>query len=156
MRATCCFESERSFQAAGRTSIRIAVAVFLAVLPFAGAHAQETPFPDMDHRGKPTMLHGQGSSSCGDFLKNREPYLLQNSIHSQEMAWLLGYLHGMDMYNPYDTRPYDYNGLDAWVAEFCRTHPLDQLVNAGLQFYKYIGGRAPMHTDYSLWQHYPR
>jgi hypothetical protein len=133
-----------------------AAAALVALTLTAPAMAQDTPYPDFDHRGKSTTLHGQGGLSCGKFLADREPLALGNGGHAQQMAWLLGYLYGIDAWNPYTVRTYDYNGLDAWLVEYCRTHPLDQLVNAGLKFYVYIGGRAPMNgTDYSAWRHFP-
>ncbi len=133
--------------------LAIALAVVVTSLP---ALAQETPYPDYFHRGKPTVVHGAGSDSCGSFLRNRQPVNLPTSIHYQEMAWVMGYLQGQDSFNPYDVRSYDQDGLDTWLAEYCRTHPIDLVTDAGLAFYKYIGGRAPMSTDYSIWQHMPK
>ncbi len=59
------------------------------------------------------------------------------------------------MWNPYDTKNYEYNGLDLWLEEYCKAHPIDEVVNAANQFYSAIGGRAPMSQDYTIWQHYP-
>ena len=115
----------------------LAAATLVALTLTVPAMAQDTPYPDFDHRGKPTTLHGQGGLSCGKFLADREPLALGNGGHAQQMGWLLGYLYGMDAWNPYTVRTYDYNGLNAWLVEYCRTHPLDQLVNAGLKFYVY-------------------
>jgi hypothetical protein len=68
----------------------------------------------------------------------------------------MGYLNGVDAWNPYNTRSYDNPGLDLWLEEYCKKHPADLLVNAAQEFYVMIGGRAPMTTDDSIWQHFPQ
>jgi hypothetical protein len=100
-------------------------------------------------------LHGQGSRSCGTFVKDKQPANLQNGAHYQDMAWVMGFLHGIDLWNPYDTKSYDYDGLDLWLEEYCRRRPTDLLANAANQFYAVIGGRVPMTDDTTIWQHYP-
>jgi hypothetical protein len=117
--------------------------------------SQNTLYPDFAHKGKPTLLHGQSGDSCGTFIAEKQPDGHQTSIHAQEMAWVLGFLHGIDAWNPYDTKPYDCNGLDLWLEEYCRKHPIDLLANAANAFYSQIGGRIPMSSDITMWQHYP-
>ena len=128
--------------------------VFLVGLS-AQAVCQDRLYPDYHKKGKPISLHGQGGDSCGTFIKEKQPYNLQTSVHYQHMAWVLGFLHGIDSFNPYDTRPYDYNGLDLWLEGYCRKNPFELLANAANQFYVEIGGRAPISQDYNIWQHYP-
>jgi hypothetical protein len=129
----------------------------LVSLTFCSSQAisQEALYPDYAHRGKSSLLHGQGANSCGTFIAEKQPDRLQTSIHAQEMAWVLGFLHGIDQWNPYNTKSYDYDGLDLWLEEYCKKHPLDPLANAANKFYSAIGGRAPMSEDYTIWKHYP-
>ena len=91
---------------------------FLAFIIFCPAQgiSQDTLYPDYAHKGKPTLLHGQGGDSCGTFIAEKQPDRRQTSIHAQEMAWVLGFLHGIDTWNPYNTKLYDYNGLDSWLV----------------------------------------
>lgn len=129
--------------------------IVVAAICSIQAHSQETLYPDYWRKGKPILLHVQGIRSCGTFVEDKTPYKMQTGAHSQDMAWVLGFLHGIDSWNPYDTQQYDYNGLDLWLENYCRKHPLDQLANAANQFYAAIGGRLPMTQDYTIWQHYP-
>jgi hypothetical protein len=117
---------------------------------------QDTLYPDYATKGKPVLLHGQGGDSCGTFIAERQPDRRQTSIHAQEMAWILGFLHAIDLWNPYTIKPYDYNGLDLWLDEYCRKHPIDLLANAANTFYnQMLGGRAPVSSDATIWRHYP-
>lgn len=133
---------------------RLSMAIHL--LWISCAWTQERLYPDVLHNGKPTYLRGQGTRSCGTFIKDKQPFRIQNSGHAQDMAWALGFLYGIDNQNPYDTKFYDYNGLDLWLDRYCRDHPLESLANASLAFYVYIGGRFSASEDTSLWRHFPQ
>jgi hypothetical protein len=101
-------------------------------------------------------IHGQGGRSCGSFIKSKQPHTLQDSIHYQDMGWVQGFLFGIDTWNPYTVRHYDYNGLDLWLEEYCKKHPIQILANAALAFYREeIGGRAPTTSDPAVWQPVP-
>lgn len=134
---------------------QVAVAAFIACVIGGTALAQDVPFPDVDHRGKPTVIHGQGSASCGTFLVDRASPDRRNAGHVQEMAWVLGYLDGLQQPNPYNVASYDYGSLDMWLANYCEAHPSDFLMNAAQAFYTHIGGRGLFVTDYSAWRHFP-
>jgi hypothetical protein len=132
-----------------------ALAVVLLTTVYAGtASSQETLFPDYFNKGKPILLHGQGSRSCGTFIADKNTP--QTGVHAQDMAWVLGFLHGVDSWNPYSIKNYEYNGLNLWLEEYCKRHPLEMLANAANDFYREIGGRAPMTEDYTIWQHLRR
>jgi hypothetical protein len=111
-----------------KKSVCTILLIFSAFYPFQ-AISQETLYPDYAHRGKSSLLHGQGGNSCGTFIAEKQPNRLQTSIHAQEMAWVLGFLDGIDIWNPYNTKSYDYDGLDLWLEEYCKKHPLAHLIH---------------------------
>ena len=119
------------------------------------ARSQEIPYPDAFTTGKPTVLHGQGGKSCESFIDLKQPYKLGTSQHYQDMAWVMGFLHAIDMFDPYTVKSCDYNGLDIWLEEYCRKDPIDLMVNAANKFYSYVRGRVPMSQDYSIWKYIP-
>jgi hypothetical protein len=127
----------------------VCAGVLFVVSLSAPALGQDKLYPNFKIE-KYRVVHGQGSSSCGTFIKNQQPSNIQTGVHSQDMAWVLGFLHGIDMWNPYDTKRYDYNGLELWLEGYCRKNPLEWLVNAANQFYVEIGGRAPISQDYTI------
>ena len=134
---------------------RLVTAIILIVLPAACCAAQEAPYPDYDQKGKSVTVQGQGVNSCNSFVTSGR-LSVANGMHYQDVAWLLGFLNGIDTFNPYTTKQYNYETLNTWVMGYCKAHPSILLANAGLEFYKFIGGRAPMRTDYTIWQHYPK
>jgi hypothetical protein len=69
-----------------------------------------------------------------------QPYNRQTGVHFQNMAWVLGFLYGVDGFNPYDVKSYDYNGLELWLEKYCLKNPIEMLANAANQFYLEIGG----------------
>jgi hypothetical protein len=133
----------------------VCVGFFFMIVLSAQAVSQDALYPDFYTKGKGMALHGQGSVSCGTFIKDMQPYNRQIGVHYQNMAWVLGFLYGVDRFNPYDVKSYDYNGLELWLGKYCLKNPLELLANAANQFYIEIGGRAPMSEDTTMWRHYP-
>lgn len=65
---------------------------------------------------------GSGSLSCGAWLAGSS---------NVPQLWLLGYLSRATYDHPGDMlAPVDADGLKAWVDNYCRAHPLDNLSTA--------------------------
>lgn len=128
------------------------IIAFCALFISTQAIGQDTLYPDYNSKGKPTLLHGQGGRSCGSFIKDSGEFKKQTGAHAQDMAWPLGFLAAIDQWNPYTVKNYDYNGLEVWLDSYCKSHPIELLVNAADHFYQSIGGRYPVTQDVTIWK----
>jgi hypothetical protein len=138
--------------------MRTIMVVAMFSFPIAFSHspqAQEALIPNYYRDGKQVTLHGQGGQSCGAFVEDKKPFNLKTAKYLQGMAWILGYLYAKDQFNPYTVKSYDYDGLSLWIENYCKTHPIELLINAADHFYSYIGGRLTVSDDYTIWRHYP-
>lgn len=108
---------------------------------------------------KPTTIRGAGGFSCATYVQAYDtyrPYIgnedglaaeaaVQN--YAQYEAWLQGYLFGVDSWNKKQIKPYDRAELQVWVYDYCQKHPMDIIANAGLAFYRAVGGPIPTGGD---------
>jgi hypothetical protein len=106
--------------------LRLLLLIVLAVLLFSSsARAQGT-----------YRAVGEGGVSCGTWTAERannpaELYWLSES------AWVLGFLSGVGYEGAGDVDPLrgvDAKGVEAWLDNYCRTHPLQTLVDAAGTF----------------------
>ena len=114
-------------------------------------------------QGKPTSIWGAGGSSCASLVNAYDEYQqlrTDSSIVALKaqfdyvvyVQWIEGYLAGIDQPYPGSLRKWDGDGLQLWIYNFCKQHPLEVVTNAGLAFYKEIGGRI---YDASTQRWYP-
>ena len=71
---------------------------------------------------------GHGTYSCGEWISDHQR---QNADALADDAWVAGYLSAFNVY--YDNDPTalnDYGGRTAWMNDYCRSHPLDQIIDA--------------------------
>jgi hypothetical protein len=78
-------------------------------------------------------LMGVGAQSCGTWTAQR-----QGGYAAKEMAWVLGFLSGVgftgiDGANP--LRGMDAQGVWAWIDNYCRDHPIDNISGATAAFF---------------------
>ena len=73
---------------------------------------------------------GEGNQSCATWLKERQ----SNSVHARlQETWLLGYITGHswgDKSKPDFLFEANIDVMVAWVDEYCRLNPQNDLVNA--------------------------
>lgn len=108
---------------------------------------------------KYTNIWGAGGLSCATYVQAYDayrPYIgnedglaaqaaLRN--YAQYEAWLQGYMFGVDSWNKKQIKPYDRAELQVWVYDYCRKHTMDIIANAGLAFYRAVGGPTPTGGD---------
>ena len=73
-----------------------------------------------------TAIYGAGTFSCGNWLANR-----RGAEQFSYNAWLLGWVSAAGHYEAHGPlRDTDSSALIAWVDNYCREHPLDQIFDA--------------------------
>jgi hypothetical protein len=111
---------------------------------------------------KTEVLRGAGSASCGAYVQaydDYRPFANANSVglgasaaignYAQYEAWIQGYLFGVDSWNKRQIKKFDRAGMQLWFYNYCQQHPLTQIVNAALAFYRELGGPVPTGGDVS-------
>lgn len=72
------------------------------------------------------MIYGAGTTSCGEWLHQRE-----ESSWYHLGQWVLGYLTALDTFKM-RLKETDPAAVSAYVDNYCRQHPLEQLHDAAL------------------------
>lgn len=78
---------------------------------------------------------GPGTSSCGTWLSYRRT---EGELTRLYESWILGFLSGVGL-TGFETGISPLNGVDAegvfaWVDNYCRAHPLEEVHDAGKAF----------------------
>jgi hypothetical protein len=80
-------------------------------------------------KGGHYMVRGAGASSCGTWTQDRQ----QNFLAYQDSAWVAGFVTAVNSYS-FQGRDIaagvDANGLDAWIDNYCASHPLATIADA--------------------------
>jgi hypothetical protein len=93
---------------------------------------------------KTSALLGSGSSSCGAWGAHIRQYnpggsITPGSLSSlQESAWVVGFLSGVGFMGQGRADPLDgmdYDGVIAWVNNYCQGHPIENIAQAAAAFY---------------------
>lgn len=91
---------------------------------------------------QPPILFGVGGESCGSWASGKTS-AVDVTAHSQ---WLWGYISAFNVYQypdhgdvAYGT---DWQGLAAWMDNYCLAHPLDTIQSAALNLIVELRGRA--------------
>ncbi len=82
-------------------------------------------------------VRGQGTMSCGEWLQDRQlkDPSEQDVIRGDE-SWVLGFITGVNAASSSDAgNQSEAAGMFAWIDNYCRTHPLAQLVGATEQLW---------------------
>ena len=101
--------------------------------------------------------YGQGTVSCGKWLEGRSQVAGKTTFdlsalsavegtailnHVMRMSWLHGYISGFNRWGPLPQQPdkvrdiavgTDYAGYAAWIDNWCRDNPLENLADAAGQ-----------------------
>jgi hypothetical protein len=57
--------------------------------------------------------------------------------------WVAGYLSGLNLKSDFDgVAGTDFNGLMAWIDNYCRSHPLDPVATAAFKLMDELQSRA--------------
>ncbi len=78
---------------------------------------------------------GMGQYSCGTWTKERREKSIFAALYQQ---WIVGFLSGVASVglqfglSPLENT--DTNGVWAWIDNYCETHPLDKIIDAGQAF----------------------
>ena len=102
-----------------------------------GSNASKAQKPDVF----PTYFFGQGTASCGDFLRaaenehqarpaNAPPGLLATAAYASYVSWVDGYMSGWNTAATDHTLKRTGQGVSAdartsWLENYCRSHPID-------------------------------
>jgi hypothetical protein len=112
-----------------------ALALLLNLLSPATASAQVSTSAQTaaNPANEPTDIIGLGNKSCGDWTAAaRENGWSKAAYH----AWLGGFMSGMNLGGASQvgnlTTGTDFNGLAAWVDNYCAANPLDQVSSAAV------------------------
>jgi hypothetical protein len=90
--------------------------------------------------GKPFAFAGLGDLSCGKYLHEPDE---KRAIHGW---WLAGFVSGANSTKGRQTTESgDAEAAQAWVDEYCRTHPLDNFVQAAVKLDEELDRRAKAH-----------
>jgi len=74
-------------------------------------------------------VYGPGNDSCGKWLDARAKEPNYSAFVQVYSAWVLGYVTAYGNYGP-DLKRTDASAIDAWVDNYCRQNPLDNLNTA--------------------------
>jgi len=88
-----------------------------------------TPVIAADKSGAYT-IRGPGTVSCGTWTQDRQS---RGHLAFQDSAWVSGYVTAVNNYlwrGKDIAAGIDASGLDAWVDNYCASHPLDSIANA--------------------------
>lgn len=117
---------------------------------------------------KHEFVRGAGGSSCATYVQVYDAYkpFIGNEAglvatqayenYGQFESWLQGYLFGLDSWNKGQIRQYDRASMQIWIYDYCQRKPLDIVANAGLAFYREVGGPIPTGGDQSARSKSPR
>lgn len=88
---------------------------------------------------KAYTANGGGTLSCGSWTENRHSQNRGDTMHAvQGQQWVLGFLSGIGFVAQNDDDPLknmDVQGVWAWIDNYCRDHPIDQIGTAASAFY---------------------
>ena len=91
------------------------------------------------------LVFGQGTNSCGGWTQSRQARSVSAGLSAQ---WVAGYLSGMNsestLLDPQDDPLLgtDFDGLVAWIDNYCRSHPLEPIVTAATRLMDELRARA--------------
>jgi hypothetical protein len=123
-----------------KTLAGLALATIMLAIPFSSPRADYGRW-----------VQGFGNYSCAKFLNasvgtpfgemgehpwNGKTFVTENAAYQE---WLEGYISGFNMFFAFgepgqpDIRV-DIAGIDAWVRNYCQTHPADSLTTAAWSF----------------------
>lgn len=78
---------------------------------------------------------GMGQYSCGTWTKDRREKSILATLYQQ---WIVGFLSGVaSVGSQFGISPLentDTDGVWAWIDNYCATHPLDKIIDAGQAF----------------------
>jgi hypothetical protein len=79
------------------------------------------------------LVIGEGATSCGAWTQARQAQSTKAALIAQ---WTAGYVSGSNVegeHHPDALVGVDFKGLIAWIDNYCRSNPLDPLVNAAFK-----------------------
>ena len=92
-------------------------------------------------------IKGSGNDSCGEWLQLRQAIAAQRATESQvvtlvmEQSWIDGFVSGLNATGVYGvdmlaSKPGE--GMYVWVDNYCRSKPLDTVLDASLSLVKQL------------------
>ena len=99
--------------------------------------------------------------SCGTYVKAYDAFRSKDgkvssvldwpdiARYRQFEEWINGYVFGLEtrVFKSQPLRPWDRNGMQVWINNYCEKHPLENVANAALAFFKTLGGRIDVRPD---------
>jgi len=97
------------------------------------------------HAQAPVSIFGQGVDPCSSWTTEHQRRTFKVGLQNQ---WVAGYLSGRngDASSHNFLEGTDYDGVMAWVDTYCRSHPLEPIINAADAFADELISR-PAQTD---------
>jgi hypothetical protein len=96
-------------------------------------------------QGQPYTNFGEGTAPCGEWTEHHHPQQLAPRTAIQN-SWLHGFLTAASLYRaggPDFATPADSFGAIAWVSNYCRQNPLDNLAKAANALANELRRRIP-------------
>lgn len=100
--------------------ILLALALLAADTHF-NAMAGQAPLLPGNYR-----VFGVGNGSCGDWRSKANG----SADHLLHVTWINGFLSGVGYAASQDVRDVDNHAIEAWMNDYCATHPLIRLSTA--------------------------
>lgn len=85
-------------------------------------------------------IKGGGAASCGAWTEARRLRAIAGQgEHFLYESWVLGFLSGIGFVGEDNDDPLhglDYQGVLAWIDNYCQAHPIDNVSHAAIAFYR--------------------
>jgi hypothetical protein len=96
-------------------------------------------------------IKGSGNDNCGEWLQLRQAVAMQRATTTQvtilvmEQSWIDGFVSGLNATNLHGvdllaSKPGE--GMYAWIDNYCRSKPLDSILDASLSLVKELRSQA--------------
>jgi hypothetical protein len=111
--------------------------VMLAIAMLAAASLQASSQPSGSR-----AIVGWGLKSCGTWTQVRQA--TESADHTVIEAWVVGFMSGMnlDRTHPDALVGTDFDGLMAWIDNYCRSNPLQAIAFAATSLMEELRSRA--------------
>lgn len=117
---------------AAATAERAAKAAATAQIAKAKAAAEFAKKEAEDAKKAAVIAKRRGASSCSEWQQDRAG----KATNDTETAWLIGYMAGIAVAKNHDIlKDENYQSLFSWVDDYCQSHPLEFVSDAGINLY---------------------
>ena len=115
------------------------VRVVMLLTYFLAAASVPTAAETGDDGGR--LVIGQGANSCWAWTRGREAKAATEGLYTQ---WVAGFVSGLnwDTTDPDILTELDFDGLMAWVDNYCKANPLAKVTTGAVMLVQELRARA--------------